>query len=646
MDIRIKSIKLLNFKGQRSVALEFNGENKSLLGANATGKSTIFDAFTWALFGKDSRGATQFEIKTLAPTGEVMWRLPHSVTVELLVDGHPTTLRREYEEKWVKTRGETEETFRGHDVNRFWNDVPCSAGEFDKKVAELCDESLFRLITNPAHFNTLDDKEKMRLLNTLEGNTTDEQFMAAREFASFLRVLNGKSLEEYKRELAAKIHTANTEIAKLHTRLDEVNHNLPEDQDWATIEAEVAGCDKEIARLKGLQSDAAKRSEVSGKERLRIQEEINAETLKLTSRENAIREDIGAEYYRQSAARRELLGEFNGLRQEFVGIKRNSDILISRRQSLGERLEVLSLEYNMILAETFTFNESLGVCSTCRQPLPADSVEGVRQKLLENFNTNKAARLQANIDDGKNVQGEIKSIEELLSHHKADAESISRRLVELESSPTMLQQLTQPDPAPAIEADAELATMRAKIDSLREQLAAAPASAQSNDYGGEEREWARKKAELERRLYVRSTIDNARARIVEIENSIRTNAQYLLGLQRDDNTIKEIQKAKALYIESRINSSFNLVRFKMVTDQINGGNRQVCEATVGGVPYASLNNAARINVGLDIINAFSRFNGITAPVFIDNAEAVNVLLPMPSQVISLIVTDDKELTIK
>ncbi len=193
MDIRIKSIKLLNFKGQREALLEFNGQNKSLVGANATGKTTMFDAFMWTLFGKDSKGSAQFDIKTLTPDGEVLWKLPHSVSVELLVDGKLTTLRREYEEKWVKARGETEETFRGHEVNRFWNDVPCSASEYDRKVAELCDESLFRLITNPAHFNSLEDKEKMRLLNTLEGNTTDEQFMAAGEFADFLKVLDGKS---------------------------------------------------------------------------------------------------------------------------------------------------------------------------------------------------------------------------------------------------------------------------------------------------------------------------------------------------------------------------------------------------------------------------------------------------------------------
>jgi hypothetical protein len=194
--------------------------------------------------------------------------------------------------------------------------------------------------------------------------------------------------------------------------------------------------------------------------------------------------------------------------------------------------------------------------------------------------------------------------------------------------------------------DADCNIMQLKIAELKEQLAATPTGATTNEHSVELRQWEDKKSGLERRLYVRSTIATARGRIAEIEGAIRSNGQRLLDLQRDENTIKEIQKSKALYVESRINSQFGMVRFKMVADQINGGDRQVCETTVGGVPYSSLNNAARINAGLDIIRAFSQHFGVTAPVFVDNAEAVNELLPMQSQVISLVVTDDKSLTLK
>ncbi len=237
-------------------------------------------------------------------------------------------------------------------------------------------------------------------------------------------------------------------------------------------------------------------------------------------------------------------------------------------------------------------------------------------------------------------------MDELLADHRANVERLTQKISALEIDPLLSQELTPLDPNPTIEADAEVAAIQGKIVELQGQLDATQATTPSNNYATEEQEWTTKKSELERRLYVRSTIASAHKRITEIENSIKTKGQTLLNLERDLNTIKEIQKAKALSVEERINSMFSIVRFKMVADQINGGDRQVCETTVGGVPYASLNNAARINAGLDIINAFCRFNGTTAPVFVDNAEAVNELLPMESQVISLIVTNDKQLIVR
>lgn len=647
MDIRIKSIRLLNFKGQRNTTVEFDGQSRSIFGANATGKTTIFDAFTWALFGKDSKGAAQFNIKTLTPDGEIIWKLPHSVTVELLVDGKPTTIRRDFEEKWVKARGESEETFRGHEVSRFWNDVPCTAAEFDLKVAELCQESLFRLITNPAYFCSLDDKEKMRMLNALEGNTTDDQFMAATpEFADFLRVLDGKTLDEYKRELAGKIGRTKTEVEALHTRLDEVNHNLPEDQDWHEIELGIVECDAAIERLRWLQSDAAKRSEELGKERARVQDEINAAAFQLRARENAIREEVRDADYLRSAAKRELQGRLEGLRQEQAAINLNAAALKARREKLLARLKELTAEYKAIHALTFTFDEALGVCPACGQALPAVDVMATRQKMLERFNTDKADQMAANISDGSGVQAELKSNGDLLSKYEADYTAVTNKITELEADPVLRQETRTTDPAPVIDADGEVAALRAKIDKLRGQLDSIPATAVPADYAAEERGWQTKKSELERRLYVRTTIATAKARMAEIEASIKTNGQHLLDLECDAETIKQIQKAKALTVEARINSQFRMVRFKMVADQINGGDRQVCEATVDGVPYASLNNAARINAGLDIINAFCHYYGVTAPVFVDNAEAVNELMPMQSQVISLVVSKDKALTFK
>jgi hypothetical protein len=76
--------------------------------------------------------------------------------------------------------------------------------------------------------------------------------------------------------------------------------------------------------------------------------------------------------------------------------------------------------------------------------------------------------------------------------------------------------------------------------------------------------------------------------------------------------------------------------------QINGGLNETCEVTYNGVPYSDLNNAMRINIGLDIINTLSAHYGISVPIFIDNAESVTSLEAVNGQVIRLIVSEQNK----
>ncbi|MEF3310396.1 ATP-binding protein, partial [Paenibacillus sp. GYB004] len=69
--ILLDSLTIRNFKGFREFVLMANGGNLDVYGDNATGKTTLFDGFTWHLFGKDSTNSTTFEIKELDPAGKV-----------------------------------------------------------------------------------------------------------------------------------------------------------------------------------------------------------------------------------------------------------------------------------------------------------------------------------------------------------------------------------------------------------------------------------------------------------------------------------------------------------------------------------------------------------------------------------------------
>ncbi|MFA5528414.1 MAG: ATP-binding protein, partial [Peptostreptococcales bacterium] len=152
MNIELAKLELLNFKGIKEKTIGF-GKETNIYGRNETGKTTIFDSFTWLLFGKDSTNRSDFNIKTLDKNGEFIHGLDHQVTGILLVDGKEVILRRLLKENWVKKRGSAEAIFSGNTTEYFINEEPKKEKEYKEYINSLIDENVFKLLTNPMHFN-------------------------------------------------------------------------------------------------------------------------------------------------------------------------------------------------------------------------------------------------------------------------------------------------------------------------------------------------------------------------------------------------------------------------------------------------------------------------------------------------------------
>ncbi|MHC8425130.1 hypothetical protein ACUZ22_02350 [Bacillus velezensis] len=135
---------------------------------------------------------------------------------------------------------------------------------------------------------------------------------------------------------------------------------------------------------------------------------------------------------------------------------------------------------------------------------------------------------------------------------------------------------------------------------------------------------------------------------MQLEEEQKGLAEEYEGLQHQLYLTEEFVRTKVDLLEEKINNKFKFARFKLFKSQINGGLEETCETLYEGIPYSSgLNNAARINVGLDIINTLNEHYGISAPIFVDNSEAVTKLIDTNSQILSLIVSEkDKQLRIE
>ena len=136
MEIKIFNLKLKNFKGIKELEVVFNGQNTNIYGRNATGKTTIFDAFKWLFFDKDSNDKKDFNIKTLDQNNKPIHFLEHEVEATLLIDGQDMTFKKVFQEKWVKKRGQSEQEFSGHETNYWIDEVPVKKKDYEEKMVE------------------------------------------------------------------------------------------------------------------------------------------------------------------------------------------------------------------------------------------------------------------------------------------------------------------------------------------------------------------------------------------------------------------------------------------------------------------------------------------------------------------------------
>lgn len=647
--ISIRQLTLLNFKGIRNLTVDFDLNETNIFGYNGTGKTTIFDAFTWLLFGKDSRDRKDFNIKTLNANNQPIERIPHEVTACIEVNGEEINLKKCYNEVWTKKRGSAVETFNGHSVECFYNDVPCSVTEYAKKIAELCDEQVFKFITNPFYFTAQKSDVQRAMLFRMAGGISDAEIASGNEkFSALLASLTGKSMEEYKKEIAAKKRRLKAEIDALPERIDERRRDTPENIDYSAVEAEIKRLQDLFAKVEDELLDSSKKNETMIKEREETVKKLGKLREEKLQLEFDIKESLSADYRKAVSKKNEITSQIADLEKKVESMNNRIDTYKQVIEGCDKTREELLKEWEAINAETLSFNEADFICPTCNRRFEIYEIEAKQNEITERFNADKAARLADNNRKGKankqKKEDNIAIINQLLS----DIGEAVAKIAELRLSKELEIELVAPDTQPYIEKSEEWKSICAMIADLEEKLNNNQ-TASNNDISDLRTEKSRLTQAIDAeksKLAQKAIAERNQARIVELETQLRKQNEELAELEGIEFTIYEFSKARIEMVERKINGMFSIVKFKMFDTLINGGEVETCEAMVNGVPFSDLNNAMKINSGLDIINAICSFEGITAPVFIDNAEAVNELLPTRSQMIRLVVTKDETLIIE
>lgn len=676
MKLKIRSLHMENFKGIKSLDVNFSNKT-SIKGQNAAGKTTIFDAFTWLLFNKNSAGEEKFNVRPLDKDGHRIDNLEIKVVGVIDVDGKEVELSKIQKQNWVKKRGTDTVTLQGN-VNSFEIDgYPKSEADFKDYVSGLAQsEEMFKMLTNPQYFSSLKWKDQRDILMRLATDVSDVEL--AQTDAKYVPLLGELEKAPSTDDIRAKFSKALSEWKKkqseIPVRIDEAEKSkvdvdvAEQELAKADLERKVSECDQKISgadnSLDRLQS-----------EELQLQFDLSGIMQTMNRELSDKRRECDDMKYEAS---REFQNVHNQIADNQSRISGNEESIRKaevERKKLGE-------QYNMEKAKTFdetpylfdeskwVFDENSTVCSLCGQKLPEDKVEQLKTDFemkkakakaeletkhmlaLNEFKSSNAAKLQEIVNSGyekKNL------IEKLTSEN----ESLKKEMDELKQKENAAlakkneaeKRLSEIPEEAAYSQNEEYAKLKARHNEVLaeiEKLESDGADQIANDLKAEKLDLQSQLDEVNKIIAKASMNVEIDERIAQLQTEQKEIGQKVADQEQMLYLLEEFIRFKLNKVSESINSHFKTVNFKLFEMQLNGGMKDCCECTVNGVPYSTLNSGHRIVAGLDIIRSLSELYGVSVPIFVDNCEAVSSgnLPDMDSQMICLYVSEDKQLKVE
>ena len=640
MKIELKKLVLQYFKGAKNVTVDFSNRTE-IGGANETGKTRLVDSWSWLLFGKNSEDQKDFSIKCLDKNNEPEHRVDTSVTGILSIDGVDTKFERIYKEKWVKKRGEETPEFAGHETDFFVNGVPHLLKDYNEKVESILPESLFKQLTNPAHFNSMKWTDRRAMLFEMAGNVKNSDVIIAHpDLRKFYESITGKTFEEFTKELAATKKLLKESIQSIPARIDEVSRAIVPDPDYVQIDIDIKKHNAKLTEIDGLiNSDAEKFNSLNRKNQEKqnkmfdLTKKIN--NLVFENRNKAARERNEAVLIQNKFA-----NEITNIKQDIESTEGHINGHEREMQSLKSDNDQLREKWNKVNGETLTFEEDEFTCPACKRPLETKDRETKEAEMTATFNASKIAGLQRITDEGQTNKQEIERHGVEINKDKTFLET---KKAELAKKQKEHDTIVIPEVAD-ITPDPQIKVLQDEITELQKTII--PQDKLDNTELINEKGLINTALDvLKKQLNIEEQNEKLKVRKQELIDQEKSLSQQIADLEKQEFQCEAFTRAKIEMIEDKVNSMFSLVKFKMFNNLINGGSEEVCETLINGVPFPDANKAARINAGIDIIRTLSKHYDVFAPIFIDNAEAVNEIIDTDSQMIKLFVTKDKKLKI-
>ncbi|MDW7677741.1 MAG: hypothetical protein SCK57_08785, partial [Bacillota bacterium] len=572
--MKLNRLSVRYFKGIEELTLTLGGDDAAILGENATCKTTVNDAFTWLLFGKDSQNQSDFEIKPLNPDGSPRHHLEHTVEAELALEhGRRLTLKKIHKEKWTRKRGSASQEHTGHTVDHFVDGVPVKAGEYQRRINELIEEELFRLLTSPAYFSTqLHWQKRRELLMDVCGSITDAEVIRQNDhLASLAAILEQRSIEDHRKVLSAQRKEINRELERIPIRMDEVRRTMTtENQDPTALEEQRRQLEAQAKEQREQLAAMEPGDDTETRRRIRELEE-QARQLKHEAQQVTLEKLQRLKTIELEQRTSLMEAESTGMEQQ-----RQQTAKQAAAVDLEQQLSTLRENYKTTAAEKPPEDTC---CPTCGQGMPAEQ----RQAAMEAYRMQRAEKL-------KTIQREGQEKKLALESCTRERDALAIEAVQWQQAATERQGSLEQLRKEIAALQASLATDETpEVAQLMAEAAALATSqeARQNEHrrltAGKREALAATEQAIREVAAALQAIENqkaAQARIDELEGEESRLADAFEALEKELYLTETFVREKVKYLESRINSQFQTVRFKLFDEQQNGGLAETCEVTV------------------------------------------------------------------
>lgn len=674
-EICIYELHLRYFKGAEKADYEFSSRINVVKGCNGIGKSTIADAISWVLFGTNQAGDTKFGIKTKDEHGNEIEDVEHSVEIRLctrddsdFLEGIPL-----WTGNHLLTRILTETRKKdGSVTNNYTYKVDgevVTAGDFKKVVDGICPEKVFRLCSSPYAFVGMEWSEQRKMLNDMYGVPSVEDVTGGdARFDAVKELLEKEDIDKELKHLKYNRKEIQDKLDEVPVRLTSLNKVLPNGENWDEIEKLILEKRKEITETRKSLNAIAN----GGADFVRRCQNIN--TLNLDHKRKRIMEGsaqrmlgeiIKANAEAKTACDKavtEAEQTVEDLKKKVKSYDESINRCNTRISELNAEMADGAAKWNIIKARTWEWNEDDAFCPTCKQPLPEDQVQKIKEESEKAFLNNQAEDLKKLRNDATKIKEDVKACEKEIESLKLDQKTAQTQLdkaevVLKEAQKALEEQVKKGNEKVSVET---LLAEKPEYKQVCDRIEKIEAEQEKPSDEGMSEENKKMKADLEKkikdqeaeldvlhaRLSVRAQWEKVSEQIKAVKNDRKVWQEQLDELDDKIEAVSDYQKMACEAMENIVNKHFKIVKWSMFRRQLDGTDKPWCECSMDGVPYADLNTAKKINAGLDIARALKEYYQVNVPCVIDNAETVLEPLYDGGQQIRLTVTEDKELKIE